>query len=148
MGADLYVEDVFQPQYQAWSKKFDRALQQFHHAVDAPDKDRLDQEVDHCYFQMYAAGYFRDSYNDYCLLWQYGLSWWEDVIPLLDEQNYLTPANAEVFTHLLKERRGTFEQNLAALTKELQTYFRERAAKLNAFLAEAARKSHAIKCSL
>jgi hypothetical protein len=33
-----------------------------------------------------AKAYFRDSYNMSNVLWTLNLSWWQDVLPLLDEK--------------------------------------------------------------
>jgi hypothetical protein len=37
-------------------------------------------------------GYFRDSYNGTAIAWQLGFSWWSDIVPKLDEEGILPPA--------------------------------------------------------
>jgi len=40
-----------------------------------------------------AKAYFRDSYNMSNVLWTLNLSWWKDVLPLLDEDQELKGEN-------------------------------------------------------
>ena len=91
MGADLYLRPVFEPNRKKWEGKFNETIKK----RDACEKgalawNRYQQEAHECFNQMYAEGYFRDSYNSSNLLWKFGLSWWTDVIPMLDEERKLT----------------------------------------------------------
>ena len=44
-----------------------------------------------------AKAYFRDSYNMSNVLWTLSLSWWQDVLPLLDENLELKGENLQRF---------------------------------------------------
>lgn len=61
------------------------------------------------------AGYFRDPYNSYDLLWQFGLSWWEDILPLEDKDGNISPKQAKDVLEWLQLRQGKFESNMLDL---------------------------------
>jgi len=46
-----------------------------------------------------STGYFRDPYSPTSVLWALGLSWWRDVLPLLNDQHELLGANLRKFRH-------------------------------------------------
>lgn len=93
MGADLYIEKIYEPAYQAAAPLFeaackarDAAIEKLvsdgviaskHAALDHPDIKALQEKVSECHDAMYAKGYFRDSYNRSSLFWVLGLSWWD-----------------------------------------------------------------------
>ena len=147
MGADLYLNSAFEPQRQKWEPKFEKAAAARDAAPDGPSREAAQQRVEYCYDQMFARGYFRDSYNDSNLLWKFGLSWWGDVIPMLDH-SLLSPAQTLRLLAMMDERQGEFDRAVAALSIEEQTYFREKAAELRAFLREASTRGESIDCSL
>ena len=91
--------------------------------------------------------YFRDSYGD-AMLWRFGLSWWTDVIPMLDQQDYLSAVQAQKLLELLQGREDVFEENLAAEPGKHRQYFRQRYAELRRFLATAIRLNTPVRCSL
>jgi hypothetical protein len=67
---------------------------------------------------MYERGYFRDPYNDHDLLWKFNLSWWDDVVPMLNARSELTIAqasldvNQNVYTKSPVGRRKEFVDQL------------------------------------
>ena len=81
------------------------------------------QRVEHCYDQMLSQGYFRDPYNNWDVLWQFGLSWWTDVIPMLDKEARLSVPQAKLLLEMPQERQGTFEERVEALRAEHEAYF-------------------------
>jgi hypothetical protein len=83
------------------------------------------------------AGLFPDPYNDWDLLWKFGLSWWEDIIPMLDSQNRLSVAQAQSLLAMVKERHNIFQLRLASLDAEERKYFLDRYADLQKFLNQA-----------
>lgn len=97
---------------------------------------------------LYSTGYFRDNYTPSSVLWQYGLSWGEDVAALLDEEDTLSVAKAKTLLTMVRKRTPLFEENLAQYTDEGQQYFRDRSIELQAFLEEAIRGDCPIRCSL
>src|SRR4029077_2695345 len=103
---------------------------------------------DHAWEQMNSRGYFRDSYNDSNLLRQFGLSWWHDVIPMLDEKSELSPQLADRLFELLKAREAQFDEALAEMDDNRRACFRRRYAELKEFLGEAIALKQPILCSL
>ena len=91
--------------------------------------------------------YFRDSYGD-AMLWRFGLTWWVDVIPMLDRDDRLSVEHAQKLLDLLKEREALFEANLAGDSEEYQKHFRKRYAQLQEFLRTAIRLNEPVLCSL
>ena len=75
MGADLYINSLYEPQRARWEQKFEAAVKHRDSLpADSPERDEAQIEVDHCFTQMRSQGYFRDPYNDWDLLWHFGLS--------------------------------------------------------------------------
>jgi hypothetical protein len=91
--------------------------------------------------------YFRDSYGD-AMLWRFDLSWWEDVIPMLDQEDHLTVEQAQRLLELLKSREAVFEKNVAGEPADTRQHFRRRYAELRRFLAAAIRQNMPVLCSL
>jgi hypothetical protein len=91
--------------------------------------------------------YFRDSYGD-AMLWRFGLSWWTAVIPMLDQQEYLSVVQAQKLLELLQGREDIFEENLADEPENNRRYFRRRYVELQRFLATAIRLNTPVLCSL
>jgi hypothetical protein len=74
-------------------------------ATDPAEKDKWQVEVEKAYDAMCAPdGYFRDSYNDGSLFWILGLSWWNDVGDMLDENGYLPIENAKKLLAMIEDR--------------------------------------------
>ena len=91
MGADLYLNSV---RYGVEAKSSGRKTRKA-----KPARAQVEDEV-----------YFRDSYNATSVLWTLGLSWWRDVLPLLD-------ANSELSGAALRH----FRQLVALATQQLPT---------------------------
>lgn len=115
---------------------------------DEASRNAAQVRVEHAYGQMYSRGYFRDSYNDWNLLWKFGLSWWTDVIPMLNSEGCLAPEQAACLLATLKEREPAFKAALGKLQPRDQAYFRERYAELQQFLNEAIALKKPVVCSL
>jgi hypothetical protein len=149
MGADLYINSLYEPQRASWEQKFEAAVKHRDSLpADSPERDEAQIEVDHCFTQMRSQGYFRDPYNDWDLLWHFGLSWWSDVIPMLDEDCRLTAGAATKLLAMLTEREGRFGERLSALSEADAQYFRDRYVELRQFLNQAVVLGEAIECSL
>ncbi len=149
MGADLYIEMVFEPNYRKWNGQFEEAVDMVKASPEGAPEQKLWQERAQKFFDlMYGAGYFRDSYNPSNVLWQFGLCWWEDVIPMLDEECGLSVAKTETLLQMLHERAELFADNLAELPADEQQDFRDRANKLQMFLQTAIKLDCPIDCSL
>ncbi len=149
MGADLYITPLYEPQRKEWEPKFQEAAQKRDRLkMGSPERDLAQLTVEKLYDKMYECGYFRDPYNDWDLLWKFGLSWWQDVIPMLNEDRRLSVAEAGNLLDMLKTRENTFEMNLAELSAKDQDYFRACYAALQKFLNEAIDLNSPIDASL
>jgi hypothetical protein len=149
MGADLYINSLFEPQRARWEQKFDAAVRHRESLpADSPHRDEAQRQVDHCFEQMRSQGYFRDPYNNWDLLQQFGLSWWSDVIPILDEDCRLTVGAATRLLAMLTEREGVFGERLSALSEADAQYFRDRYVELRQFVNQAVVLGEPIECAL
>ncbi len=148
MGADLYIDALYAPTVKKWQPEFERAAQARDEAPDESSRKAAQLRVEHAYQQMHSRGYFRDSYNNWNLLWKFGLSWWTDVIPMLDAENCLTPEQAACLVDKLKERASAFNEALGKLPPRDRAYFRQRYAELQQFLEEAIARNEPVVCSL
>jgi hypothetical protein len=109
------------------------------------------------YIETYAASedalsYFRDSYNDSSVLWQLGLSWWNDIIPLeisyTEEQTEefnkndswpdvnLDANGCRTFLAMILSAEPTFIAAMAECDPEAREYFVSRRDTLIAFLTQ------------
>ena len=106
-------------------------------------------------------GYFRDSYNATSVLWTLSLSWWRDVLPLLDSASELTGRNLRHFRrqvatatqHLpnadeLRAMELSVEQTGFRTVDGLHRYYVRKRKQLLKFLDFAIAHHSAITCSL
>jgi len=95
MGADLYIESVIEE-----NKKYNVEIDELTSKIKELEKNGkensqeyinfLKAQIEVCANKTYSQeGFFRDSYNDYSIMWNMGLSWWKDVENLLDENRRL-----------------------------------------------------------
>ena len=101
MGADIYLESEFKPNQTRWQPLFEAAVKKRDSAPKA-EQEELQRDVSDAYSHLYEVGYFRDSYNSYGLFAQMKLSWWRDVVPMLDDNGYLPVAAAEKLTAMVE----------------------------------------------
>lgn len=149
MGADLYIQSLYQQHRERWQPQFEAAVNHRDSLpADSPEREKAQEQVEHCFEQMLSQGYFRDPYNNSDLLWQFGLSWWTDVIPMLDEDSRLSVAGAKKLLAMLTERKSVFEERVSAFNAEDEQYFRNRYVELRQFLNQAVALGEAIDCSL
>jgi hypothetical protein len=149
MGADLYIREVFDANHGKWSGPFEQAVARRDRlSKDSPECRQAQREVDEYSEKMYEHGYFRDPYNDWDLLWQFELSWWNDIQPLLDDRCWLSYTQAQQVLAMLRRREPIFERNLAEFSPGVQENFRSRYAQLQGFLNQAVQLQLPIECSL
>jgi hypothetical protein len=90
MGADVYLESVSTKCKAKWEKRFKAAVtKRDSYPRGSAMADKLQEKVTEAYNGMYAEGYFRDCYNGYGLFAQTDISWWRDVVPMLNDGGYL-----------------------------------------------------------
>jgi hypothetical protein len=148
MGADLYIHSIIEPIEAKWRPLLEQAAAlRDSLEPNSPEYDKACEQVSEYYHKIHERGYFRDSYGN-ALLWWFGLSWWRDVIPLLDDHDHLSVAATEKLLALLKEREGSFEAKLKPLSAKDQAYYRTRYLELRGFLHQAVVLDEPIYCSL
>ena len=148
MGADLYLESLFTPNYEEWSKRFDDAVTARDKLAEgSPEYEQAHERACEYFEKMYATGFFREPYNSSSLLWVFELSWWTDVGGLRPD-GYLTTAGAESLLALLAEREDTFRDNLSGFKPGDAAYFEDEYARLRDFLGQAIALKEPIRCSL
>ena len=162
MGADLYLESLSDAAQKQWKPEFDRAVEAREQYAalnggllavqDSPSYDALQGEVSRCYEGMYSSGYFRDSYNGTSVLATLGLSWWADVLPLLNKKSYMPVAKAKQFLKTVKGSTQELDRKSYGDWNEpwpdIQKYFIEKRARLEAFIEQAIKLKEPILMSL
>ena len=158
MGADSYLNSVFQKHRARYAPKFDHWVAKknaLHKAGQQEAADEAQKQVLKYYDKMNERGYFRDSYDRSNLLCLFELSWWEDVLVFVDEDGDMTPRNARRFLEMLAEREPVFEANLKKVKPakgetraEVEKYFRDKHERLKVFLRQAIDRRECVQCSL
>ena len=149
MGADLYINSLYEPQRERWALEFEAAVKHRDSLpANSPNYDDAQKRVHHCFEQMRKEGYFRDPYNKWDLLQQLDLSWGSDVIPMLDKDDRLNVTGAKKLLVMLAQQEDVFDKRLSALSESDRQYFRDRYVELRDFLNQAVALGEAIDCSL
>jgi hypothetical protein len=149
MGADLYINPIFQRQREEWEPEFHKA-NKLRDSLPrgSAEYQKAQARAEECFEKMCERGYFRDPYNDHDLLWKFNLSWWEDVIPMLNARSELSIAQACRLLDMLKERHNIFLLKLAPLRAEERKHFLDRYADLQKFINDAIELNSPIDASL
>jgi len=159
LGADLYLNSVFRKHHDRYAPKFDHWVAKRKTLYKAGQREAADgaqKQVLKYFEKMHERGYFRDSYNSSNLLWLFDLSWWQNVLEVLvDQDGKMSPENAESFLRLLEDRESVFQANLAKVKPadgetraEVEQYFRKKYERLKAFLRQAIDRKESVQCSL
>jgi hypothetical protein len=158
MGADLYISSIHERGYEEYKPQFDAACERRNACTfGTPEYLAAQEEVTKYYDLMFdEAGYFRDSYNNSSLFWVLGLSWWNDVIPLLDEENLLPLEGARRLRSEVAQRAEIMERKIAQHEppfheedrEDCITYFRSKLARFMAFVDRSLELQEPISCSL
>ncbi len=162
MGADLYIEQIQQPLIEKYQPLFEAAVRNRDCLPRGSKEAQAAQaEVERYYELMFSAGYFRDSYNATGVLWRLGLSWWEDVIPLLTQTQKLRQDRLRKFRDMvakaplnlptkeeLEAQHAQVGENGEDSLESWHRYYREKRDELLAFLDQAIALNTHIRCSL
>jgi hypothetical protein len=149
MGADLYIRELFDPNRKMWEQLFNEAIQDRDSLPeDSAGHKKAQERAEYCFERIYSEGYFRDPYNEWDLLWKFDVSWWGDVIPMLDEEGRLSVEKTTELLALLKSRERVFFESLAPLPAPDKKYFRQQYGQLQAFFNQALQLGSPIDCSL
>tara|TARA_R100001244_G_scaffold13417_1_gene15171 strand:+ start:318 stop:767 length:450 start_codon:yes stop_codon:yes gene_type:complete len=149
MGADLYLNNEYKELNERLAPKFDDAIAKRDSITDRTSEEyRLYQDrASGIYNQMNPDScYFRDSYNVSNVLWALGLSWWEDVIPMLTNDGMLKPEKAKALIGMINDA------DFKDLPKEIEdideNYFSEKRNTLVKFLQRSVDGGESVECSL
>lgn len=99
MGADIYLNSVYNKSNEHAERKYKRALTLRDQATGKASVAQHQVQVDKYYDLINDAGYFRDSYNHTSLFWILGLSWWELYEELCNEEGFLPIHNARILVN-------------------------------------------------
>jgi hypothetical protein len=160
MGADLYIRKLSNEcrrknrrNFLRWTRKRDLA------GADLVRMKFCQDKVNLYYDKMYERGYFRDSYNSTSLMWRLGLSWWQDIGKMVDENNNLTVEKAMELREMVASRPLKLIESVAELkanhcdtsgadpVKEWNDYYIKKKQNFLDFLDEAIRLREPIYCS-
>jgi hypothetical protein len=153
MGADLYIESITKKARAEYQADFDKCVQLRNTAKSDKVRDKYQRKVDKAWDAMYPRkGYFRDSYNNSNLLWQFDLSWWQDISDgYLDEQGYMPPAKAKELRDLIASKElpnPSLKLQPGENAEEVYAYFADKKIWLLAFLDKAIELKEPIYCSI
>lgn len=112
MGADLYIRSLNDKTKKKYEALFNDAVEKRDNAKTEKERDKHQREVIKYYDLMYSKGYFRDSYNNSNLLWQFNLDYWTYFAGFLNKQSRLTPTKAKKLLAELEEKEAYFETHL------------------------------------
>lgn len=120
MGADLYITKITDAADKQYRPAFDRACQErdeYLKLCNMAKSEKMQKVIDETYRKMLPDdGYFRDSYNDSSVLWQFGLSWWKDAIPMLNKRGNLDP---KALKKLLLDHWSIFENAMSEMQSKI-----------------------------
>jgi len=158
MGADLYIMSIFKANHAQYEPEFAELVEQrnqFNKAGKYLQAEQAQEQIEQVHDRMYEAGYFRDSYNDSNLLWLFGISYWQDIRDMLNQQSELEPEQAKTLLKRLNRRERIFEARLQEQSvleswtkEERETYFRKKYAEFRRFLQQAIDLNKPIYCSI
>lgn len=163
MGADLYIQKLFNPNREKYRPLIDAAVYvRDVTATTEAEKKKAQEKVEKYFEKMYSQGYFRDSYNDSSFFWRLGLSWWNDVIPMLNKKGDLTVTKAKKLRYIVtttelkpvtkEEMLAKYPKDEAEFTdewiKETNEYYLKKRDTFIEFLDTAIKAKLPIYCSL
>ncbi|MBL8066161.1 MAG: hypothetical protein JNM34_09920 [Chthonomonadaceae bacterium] len=111
----MYLEKSFTKLNNELQPQFQQALKRRDTAKTLKQRNAAQAEVDRIFDAMHPpTAYFRDSYNNHCLLSQLcdsssqrGLSWWRDVAPRLTTDDHLPLGDVQWLLDEVRNRRLT-----------------------------------------
>jgi hypothetical protein len=117
MGADIYLNSEYEPHLKQWQPIFEAAVSKRDGLPrDSEQAREAQKEVDAAFTHMRSRGYFRDAYNGGNLASLIGFSWWQDVVPMLDD-GFLPIPKAHEFIAMLEAKPVTAEAVKARLER-------------------------------
>jgi hypothetical protein len=151
MGADLYMKG-FDEVYERNMPRLRAAAELRNHLRSIEDDSRADKcqrYVEYWHSAIYAGNrYFRDSYNDWNALNKCGISWWRDVIPMLDDEGNLTATTAQQLKAMIVANEAEFNAAIEGCSDKDKAYFTTKRTRLLEMLDTTIQTDGFIDCSL
>ena len=148
MAADLYLPSLIEELQIKLNTHFENALKERAMIKDKNSRHYIhaNEKVKNIYKQMWPEScHFHDAYNESSLMWSLGLSWWKDVIPMLNDKYHLTPEKAQELIRLIH----TSEIDPEMLNQKYNyEYFLDKKKKLIKFLDQSIEYGELIECSI
>jgi hypothetical protein len=148
LGADLYIESIFDENNKKYEAQFSEAAIKRNNATTEEEREKYHKKVSVLYDKMYEKGYFRDSYNNSSLFWKLDLSWWNDLGNYIDGKSNMHPENIKKFLELIKSRKHHLIANLQNVEEDEMNYFFSKYDAFCKFLEEAIEFNQPIYCSV
>jgi hypothetical protein len=149
MGADLYMKG-FREACERNGNRLEAAIVLRNYcAGDENMVEKCQRYVEYWEDSTYSNPYyFRDSYNDWNTLNKCGLSWWQDVIPMLDDECSLTATTAQQLKAMIVANEAEFNAAIADCPDEDKAYFTGKRTRLLEMLDTTIQTDGFIYCSL
>lgn len=145
MGADLYM-----------NKAYDQRIAEHKASLDGLGERPLPEELKPYYDMIFKQGdvYFRDSYNSRSVMWAMDMSWWDHVLPMLDQEGNLSHEDTLKLINKITDAplnvSSDFLENMPDewTIDDAQNYLREKKLMLVSFLMRAVETDDTVGCSL
>lgn len=149
MGADLYILSAdIQKIKDKYSKELDELINKRNKIESDKEKKDIQAQIDEVYNKLYSNDYYyRDSYNNSNLLWQFNLDYWVWFAGLLKDGE-LTPEKSRYVLTELANRRGIFMEKIAKMSADERNYFKDKHRQFQNFLLNAIEANANIDCSI
>lgn len=156
MGADIYLESKFRKNHDLYKEKFEKAVTARDMETNPLERNRLQILVSEYFDKMYSEGYFRDSYNPSSFMAVIDLSWWVDVVPMLNKKGYLPIKNTRKLLKMIEDRPMTDDRIEAHMKKhnihtekvEWKKFFKKQHEEFRALLQESIDLKEPLRMSL
>tara|TARA_R100000353_G_scaffold165176_1_gene126195 strand:+ start:38 stop:499 length:462 start_codon:yes stop_codon:yes gene_type:complete len=153
MGADVYLEKAYDKKYADHKETLD-SFPKANSDVELTEVQR--KHMSDIYDDLYKQGdvYFRDSYNSGSVLWAMNLSWWDDILPMCDDEGYLDADGIRKFLDMVEDAplhvsQGFQEHMPSEWTyDDALEYLQEEQNLLISFLKKALDTNDRLSCSL
>lgn len=144
MGADLYIHSAFDPVQKKYGPKFREFVEKRDSTTNG--RKKYYQSKVHEYFdKMHSEGYYRDSYNNWNLLWKLGLDYWLWFKSFLDDERQLQPDKAALVLQEVENRHYLLDE---IADPDDRKFFEERFEDFTQFLRTAISIGEPINCSI
>ena len=152
MGADLYISEAYEGRLKQMKPKLDESLQILKTLTRGTIDYRQEEEKYHnLLYKLHDGIYFRDSYNCESIAWSLGLSWWDDVYPMLDNENKLSKNRTHELINMIKLKNLHISDDLREhfqTMEDARNFLDNKRKELLSFLDKSIDSNQEIYCSL